>query len=70
MFVIGTDCELPAELISFARLLLMPKADWEKTKAKGKLAKPNADADVLHLAVDVLERRTKDYVGSATVSDH
>lgn len=70
MFVIGTDCELSTEFISFARLLLLPKADWEKTKSKGKLPKPNADIDILRLAVDVLQRRTKDYICTTAVSNH
>lgn len=65
VFVIGTDCELPPELVTLARLLLQPKADWEKTKSKGKLPKPVLDATIASIAIDVLENRLKEY--SATV---
>jgi N-lysine methyltransferase SETD6 len=68
VFVIGTDCEVPPELVSLARLLLQPKVDWEKTKSKGKLPKPAMDATVAAIATDVLQRRLKEYRTSAEVS--
>ena len=68
MFVIGTDCEVPPELVSLARLLLQPKAEWEKTKAKGKLPKPAMDATVGAIAIDVLQKRLKEYPTSIEVS--
>ena len=61
MFVLRTDCELPEEFISFARLLLLPKDEWEKTAKKSKLPKPKLDKDVLTIAVDVLQKRLEDY---------
>ncbi|KAH9892722.1 SET domain-containing protein [Cubamyces lactineus] len=61
VFVLRTDCELPEELISFARLLILPKDEWEKTAKKSKLPKPKLDKDVLAIAVDVLQNRLKDY---------
>lgn len=68
VFVIGTDCELPPELVSLARLLLQPKAEWEKTKSKGKLPKPTMDATIGSIAIDVLQRRLKEYSTSIEVS--
>ena len=56
-----TDCELPEEFISFTRLLLLPKDEWEKTAKKSKLPKPKLDKDVLAIAVDVLQKRLRDY---------
>ncbi|KAI0759853.1 SET domain-containing protein [Trametes elegans] len=61
VFVLQTDCQLPEELISFARLLLLSKEEWEKTAKKSKLPKPKVDKDVLTIAADVLERRLKEY---------
>lgn len=61
VFVLRTDCELAEELVSFVRLLLLPKDEWEKVAQKSKLPKPKLDKDVLTIAVDVLEKRLKDY---------
>ncbi|KAI0335074.1 SET domain-containing protein [Cubamyces sp. BRFM 1775] len=61
VFVLHTDCELPEEFISFTRLLLLPKDEWEKTAKKSKLPKPKLDKDVLAIAVDVLQKRLRDY---------
>ncbi|KAI0368296.1 SET domain-containing protein [Pilatotrama ljubarskyi] len=61
VFVLQTDCELPEEFVSFIRLLLQPKDEWEKTAKKSKLPKPKVDKDVLSIAADVLEKRLKEY---------
>ncbi|OJT11683.1 Ribosomal lysine N-methyltransferase 4 [Trametes pubescens] len=61
VFVLRTDCELAEELVSFVRLLLLPKDEWEKAAQKSKLPKPKLDKDVLAIAVDVLEKRLKEY---------
>ncbi|KIP06534.1 hypothetical protein PHLGIDRAFT_106911 [Phlebiopsis gigantea 11061_1 CR5-6] len=61
VFVIGTDCELPPEFVSLARLLLQSKADWEKAKSKGKVPKPVMDATIGAIAMDVLQNRLKEY---------
>ena len=68
VFVIGTDCELPPEMVSLARLLLQQKADWEKTKSKGKVPKPTMDATIATIVMDVLQRRLKEYPTSIEVS--
>ena len=34
VFVLRTDCELPEEFVSFERLLLLSKDEWEKTAKK------------------------------------
>ncbi|KAI0745272.1 SET domain-containing protein [Earliella scabrosa] len=61
VFVLRTDCELPEEFVSFERLLLLSKDEWEKTAKKSKLPKPKIDKDVLTIAIDVLEKRLKEY---------
>ncbi|KZT71724.1 SET domain-containing protein [Daedalea quercina L-15889] len=60
-FVIGTDCELPEELVSFVRLLMMPSDEWEKTSKKGKLPKSKVDVNVLDVIEKTLKRRMQDY---------
>ena len=52
---------MPDELVSFERLLLLPKAEWEETAKKSKLPKPKIDKDVLDAAINVLESRLKEY---------
>jgi len=63
-FVIGTDCELPEDLVSFVRLLLMPLDEWEKASGKTKLPKPKVDLDVLTVIEKTLARRMQDYPSS------
>ena len=67
VFVLRTDCELPEELISFARLLLLSEDEWAKTAKKSKLPKPKIDPDVLTIAIDVLDARLKEYPTSIEV---
>ncbi|KAI0268844.1 hypothetical protein BC834DRAFT_867511 [Gloeopeniophorella convolvens] len=61
VFVADGSGELPEELVSFARLLLLPAPEWEKTRRKSKLPKPKTDAAVLAVAADVLRRRLAEY---------
>lgn len=68
VFVLRTDCELPEELISLERLLLLSKEEWAKTAKKSKLPKPKVDIDVLTVAIDVLEARLKEYPTNIDVS--
>ncbi|KAI0645857.1 SET domain-containing protein [Trametes meyenii] len=65
VFVLHTDCELPEELVSFVRLLLLPKDEWEKTAKKSKLPKPKVDKEVLAVSSNVLENRLKEYPTTA-----
>ncbi|KAI0666004.1 SET domain-containing protein [Trametes maxima] len=65
VFVLRTDCELPEELVSFVRLLLLPKDEWERTARKSKLPKPKVDKDVLSVSANVLESRLKEYPTTA-----
>jgi SET domain-containing protein 6 len=53
--------ELPEEMTSFVRLLMMSAPEWEKTKRKSKLPKPKVDDAVLSVAADVVRRRLSDY---------
>ena len=60
-FLIGTDCELPSDFISFTHLLLQSQSDWEKTRAKDKVPKATLDTDVISVAIEVLEQRLSEY---------
>ena len=53
--------ELPEEMSSFVRLLMMSAPEWEKTKHKSKLPKPKVNDTVLSVAADVVRRRLSDY---------
>ncbi|PCH36002.1 SET domain-containing protein [Wolfiporia cocos MD-104 SS10] len=66
-FVLGTDCDFPDDLVSFVRLMLLPRNEWEKTKMKSKLPKAKVDAQVLSIVKEVLERRLQEY--STTAQD-
>jgi Rubisco LSMT substrate-binding len=61
VFVVDFSNELPEEIISFARLLMMSAPEWEKTKRKSKLPKPKVDDAVLSVAADVVRMRLSDY---------
>ncbi|KAG6891484.1 hypothetical protein C0992_005622 [Termitomyces sp. T32_za158] len=61
VFMLEADLELPALLVSFIRLLLLDKDEWESTKTKGKPPKPKIDAPVLGIVVELLDARLKAY---------
>ncbi|KAF8499657.1 SET domain-containing protein [Russula emetica] len=61
VFVVDFSNELPEEMASFSRLLMMSAPEWEKTKRKSKLPKPKVDDVVLSVAADVVRRRLSDY---------
>ena len=69
--MIGTDLELPEDLISFSKLLFSPN-DWERARTKGKLPKPKLDQDakllILPGVLSVLERRLAKYPTTLEVS--
>jgi len=61
VFVVDFSNELPQEMTSFVRLLMMSAPEWEKTKRKSKLPKPKVDDAVLSVAADVVRRRLSEY---------
>ena len=61
VFVVDSSNELPDQMSSFVRLLIMATPEWEKTKPKSKLPKPKVDDAVLSVAADVVRRRLSDY---------
>ena len=61
MFIIDTSYDVPDELISFARLLLMEAPEWNEAKSKRKLPKAKVDERVLTVAADVLQKRIAEY---------
>ncbi|KAJ3555641.1 hypothetical protein NM688_g2462 [Phlebia brevispora] len=60
-FVIGTECEVPKDFISFTRLLLQTQSEWEKTRAKDKVPKATLDTDVTSVLMEVLDKRLSEY---------
>ena len=61
VFVVDFSNELPEEMTSFVRLLMMSGPEWAKTKGKSKLPKAKVDDAVLSLAADVVRRRLGEY---------
>jgi SET domain-containing protein 6 len=61
VFVLDFSNQLPEDMSSFVRLLVMSAPEWEKTKRKSKLPKPKVDDAVLSVAADVVRRRLSDY---------
>ena len=61
VFVVDFSNELPEEVTSFVRLLMMSSPEWAKTKQKSKLPKPKVDDVVLSVVADVVRRRLSDY---------
>jgi len=61
VFVVDFSNELPEEMTSFVRLLMMSGPEWAKTKGKSKFPKAKVDDAVLSLAADVVRRRLGEY---------
>ncbi|KAL5485514.1 RMS1 [Sanghuangporus weigelae] len=63
-FVVGTNFELPDDLVSFFKLLLSLE-DWERTRTKDKAPKPKLDQDaklrILPYVLLVIESRMARY---------
>lgn len=47
--------------MSFVRLLLLPQAEWDKARCKGRLPKAKIEAPILMVAAEVLEKRLSEY---------
>ncbi|THH18749.1 hypothetical protein EW146_g2289 [Bondarzewia mesenterica] len=60
-FVLEMNYELPNELISFVRLLLLPVSEWSKIRVKSRLPKAKIDDKILSVAINVLKRRIAEY---------
>ncbi|KAF8520448.1 SET domain-containing protein [Hysterangium stoloniferum] len=60
-FVLETDLVLPDGLLSFIRLLMLHRNEWDKVKRRNKLPKPMAEKDILQIATTILERRLNEY---------
>ncbi|KAL5523460.1 hypothetical protein ACEPAG_7633 [Sanghuangporus baumii] len=63
-FVVGTDFELPDDLVSFFKLLVSLE-EWERTRTKDKAPKPKLDQDaklrILPYVLSVIESRMARY---------
>jgi N-lysine methyltransferase SETD6 len=69
VFVLESDLELPLELISLVRLLLLPLDEWTMARDKGKPPKPKADLETLNIIHDVLDKRLKGYPTTVKVCE-
>jgi hypothetical protein len=70
VFVLESDLELPPELISLVRLLLLPLDEWTRARDKGKPPKPKADLEALNIIHDVLAQRLKGYPTTVKVHEY
>ncbi|KAI0032909.1 SET domain-containing protein [Vararia minispora EC-137] len=61
VFIFETTSKVPDELVSFARLLLLPLAEWGQARGKGKLPKPRWDDAIANVVKHVLRERVKCY---------
>ncbi|KAH9058770.1 SET domain-containing protein [Lactarius vividus] len=61
VFVVDSSNDVPEEISSFVRLLMMSAPEWEKTKRKSKLPKPKEDEAALSVTADVVRRRLAEY---------
>ena len=68
MFVVDSSNDVPEEMFSFVRLLMMSAPEWEKTKQKSKLPKPKEDKVALSVTADVVRRRLTEYPTTIEVS--
>jgi len=62
VFAVEPSLELPPEMVSLVRLLLLPLDEWEKARNKGKPPQPKFNLDVLNTVHDVLNQRLKEYL--------
>lgn len=60
VFILDKEHDL-SELVSFIRLLLLTKPEWEKAQQKGSPPKPRMDLEILQLSEMSLDRRIKMY---------
>lgn len=65
--MIESDCEVPAILLSLARLFLLSTLEWEKVKSESKPPKAKMGPDVLQVLITTLHLRLKLYLNDLTV---
>ncbi|KAI9455472.1 SET domain-containing protein [Lactarius psammicola] len=61
VFVVDSSNDVPEEISSFVRLLVMSAPEWEKAKRKSRLPKPKEDEVTLSVTADVVRRRLTEY---------
>ncbi len=65
--MIESDCEVPAILLSLARLFLLSAPEWEKLKSESKPPKAKLEPDVLQVVITTLHLRLELYPNDLTV---
>lgn len=68
VFVLEMDYAIPDSFISLVKLLTGAAQDWDKARDKGKPPRPKMDAQVVRIAISVLEARLAQYPTSVEVS--
>ncbi|KAK7473222.1 Ribosomal lysine N-methyltransferase 4 [Stygiomarasmius scandens] len=61
VLVIESDLELPSQLLTLIRLLLLSPEEFKKTRDKGKLPKNKVDLPLLDIAIRALQLRAEEY---------
>jgi N-lysine methyltransferase SETD6 len=59
--VVNGSHQVPDEMTSFVRLLMMSAPEWEKRKRKTKLPKVKVDDTLLTIVADVVKSRLAQY---------
>ncbi|KZO95503.1 SET domain-containing protein [Calocera viscosa TUFC12733] len=60
-FVLDTTYDLPEDMLSLIRLLLLTQEDWEKAQSKGKPPRPKLDEKSYEVVKVVLQKRLAMY---------
>ncbi|KZT58927.1 SET domain-containing protein [Calocera cornea HHB12733] len=60
-FVFDTTCDLPEDMLSLIRLLLLTQEEWEKAQSKGKPPRPKLDEKSYEVAKAALQKRLAMY---------
>jgi len=66
VIMIESDCEVPAILLSLARLFLLSTSEWEKLKSQSKPPKAKLEPEVLQVLITTLHLRLKLYPNDLT----
>lgn len=61
VFILDYEYDLPPVMISFAKLLLLPTTEWEKTREKSKPPKPKFEGVLYDILISTLESRLAEY---------
>jgi SET domain-containing protein 6 len=61
IFVIEYDFEAPPAMVSFAKLMLLSKDEWEKVQEKSKPPKPKLEGSLVDILISTTRTRLAEY---------